>query len=195
MLPHAPGVQMANIPEDGVTLKEESEAGDEANPDKRMPQQIKDKIIEPDNEFEDSTKSGNRNENDSNINNTTGSKKLFCCHKRLCFKFNSQLYWENTTNSLHLVEYLFQHPLMTPLRKPKEYWMVHQVMLTPKNLPPPKLLKERKGYLERMTKKNQWKSTITRRKMIKLKVYQKPLKPQAREILLIPNQVPKNPRR
>ena len=75
MLPHAPGVQMANIPEDGVTLKEESEAGDEANPDKRMPQQIKDKIIEPDNEFEDSTKSGNRNENDSNINNTTGNLK------------------------------------------------------------------------------------------------------------------------
>jgi histone deacetylase 1/2 len=71
MLPHAPGVQMANIPEDGVTLKEESEAVDEANPDKRMPQQIKDKVIEPDNEFEDSTKSGNRNENDSSITNTT----------------------------------------------------------------------------------------------------------------------------
>lgn len=72
MLPHAPGVQMANIPEDGVTLKEESEAADEANPDKRMPQQIKDKAIEPDNEFEDSTKSGNRNENDSSTTNTTG---------------------------------------------------------------------------------------------------------------------------
>lgn len=71
MLPHAPGVQMANIPEDGVTLKEESEAVDEANPDKRMPQQIKDKVIEPDNEFEDSTKSGNRNENDSSTTNTT----------------------------------------------------------------------------------------------------------------------------
>merc|ERR1712110_926080 len=33
MLPHAPGVQMASIPEDGVTLKEESEAADEAEPD------------------------------------------------------------------------------------------------------------------------------------------------------------------
>ena len=50
---------MANIPEDGVTLKEESENADEADPDKRNPQQIKDKSIEPDNEFED-PKSGNR---------------------------------------------------------------------------------------------------------------------------------------
>lgn len=65
MLPHAPGVQMANIPEDGIPLKEESEALDEADPDKRKPQQIKDKMVEADNEFEDSTKSGNRNENDS----------------------------------------------------------------------------------------------------------------------------------
>lgn len=65
MLPHAPGVQMANIPEDGVPLKDESESIDEANPDKRLPQQIKDKIVEADNEFEDSTKSGNKNETDS----------------------------------------------------------------------------------------------------------------------------------
>ena len=63
MLPHAPGVQMANIPEDGVTLKEESEAADEADPDKRNPQQLKDKQIEPDNEFDDAAgKSGNRDE-------------------------------------------------------------------------------------------------------------------------------------
>ena len=63
MLPHAPGVQMANIPEDGVTLKEESEAADEADPDKRNPPQLKDKQIEPDNEFEDAPgKSGNRDE-------------------------------------------------------------------------------------------------------------------------------------
>merc|ERR1712018_1025249 len=73
MLPHAPGVQMANIPEDGVPLKDESEAIDEANPDKRLPQQIKDKIVEADNEFEDSTKSGNKNETDANAANTTSS--------------------------------------------------------------------------------------------------------------------------
>merc|ERR1712088_1284346 len=63
MLPHAPGVQMANIPEDGVPLKDESEAIDEANPDKRLPQQIKDKIVEADNEFEGRPgKSGDRDE-------------------------------------------------------------------------------------------------------------------------------------
>ena len=61
MLPHAPGVQMSTIPEDGVTLKEESEAADEADPDKRNPQQLKDKQIEPDNEFEEG-KSGNRDD-------------------------------------------------------------------------------------------------------------------------------------
>ena len=65
MLPHAPGVQMANIPEDGVTLKDENEAQDEADPDKRNPQAVKDKSIEPDNEFEE-PKSGNRN-NEENM--------------------------------------------------------------------------------------------------------------------------------
>merc|ERR1712179_403785 len=54
-------------------LKEESEALDESNPDKRLPQQIKDKIVEADNEFEDSTKSGNKNESDSSAGNTASS--------------------------------------------------------------------------------------------------------------------------
>jgi len=40
MLPHAPGVQMANIPEDGVNVKEDSALEDEADPDKRNPQQV-----------------------------------------------------------------------------------------------------------------------------------------------------------
>ena len=52
---------MANIPEDGVILKEESALEDEANPDKRNPHQLRDKQIEPENEFEDA-KSGNRDE-------------------------------------------------------------------------------------------------------------------------------------
>merc|ERR1712111_180807 len=57
MLPHAPGVQMSTIPEDGVTLKEE------ADPDKRNPPQLKDKQIEPDNEFDGAPgKSGDRDE-------------------------------------------------------------------------------------------------------------------------------------
>ena len=39
MLPHAPGVQMANIPEDGIKI-DEGEAADEANPDKRLPKEV-----------------------------------------------------------------------------------------------------------------------------------------------------------
>merc|ERR1712083_825794 len=63
MLTHAPGVQMSTIPEDGVTLKEESEAADEADPDKRNPPELKDKQIEPDNEFDGAPgKSGDRDE-------------------------------------------------------------------------------------------------------------------------------------
>jgi len=79
MLPHAPGVQMANIPEDGIPgvplPKDESEVLDEANPDKRLPDEIKDKIVEPDNEFEDSTKSGNKNQTDSSARNDTATSK------------------------------------------------------------------------------------------------------------------------
>ena len=56
MLPHAPGVQMADIPADGAVIKEDV---DDADPDKRNPQQIKDKTITPDNEFEEG-KSGNK---------------------------------------------------------------------------------------------------------------------------------------
>jgi len=35
MLPHAPGVQMANIPEDALTTDDKAEA-DKENPDERM---------------------------------------------------------------------------------------------------------------------------------------------------------------
>ena len=59
MLPHAPGVQMADIPADGIAIKEDT---DDADPDKRNPQQIRDKTIEADNEFEEG-KSGNKNSN------------------------------------------------------------------------------------------------------------------------------------
>jgi len=63
MLPHAPGVQMANIPEDGVKV-DDGAAMDEADPDKRLPKEVKDKMIEADNEFEEeeTKKSGNRDE-------------------------------------------------------------------------------------------------------------------------------------
>ena len=57
MLPHAPSVQMADIPPDGIAIKEDT---DDADPDKRNPQQLKDKQIEHENEFEEA-KSGNKN--------------------------------------------------------------------------------------------------------------------------------------
>jgi len=59
MLPHAPGVQMADIPEDGVDLKDDEEL-EKGDPDKRSNIKLLDKRVEPDNEFE-SGKSGNRN--------------------------------------------------------------------------------------------------------------------------------------
>jgi len=61
MLPHAPGVQMADIPEDSVDLnkdKEEDDSNEEK--DKRVTMKMMDKRIEPENEFE-SGKSGNKN--------------------------------------------------------------------------------------------------------------------------------------
>ena len=77
MLPHAPGVQMANIPEDSVQLKEESAEADEADPDKRNPPQLKDKQIEPDNEFEDAQgKSGNRNDESGKDMDTSVKKEV-----------------------------------------------------------------------------------------------------------------------
>ena len=52
---------MANIPEDGAVLTEDSAMADESDPDKRIPQQLWDKTVAADNEFEEG-KSGNRNE-------------------------------------------------------------------------------------------------------------------------------------
>ncbi len=61
MLPHAPGVQMADIPPDGlgVPIKDDGEAADAADPDKRNPTAISDKQVEAENEFDES-KSGNK---------------------------------------------------------------------------------------------------------------------------------------
>ena len=55
MLPHAPGVQMADIPEDSVDINKEKEAedeGGEVDKDKRLGVKIMDKRVEPENEFE-----------------------------------------------------------------------------------------------------------------------------------------------
>ena len=49
---------MANIPEDAISLKDDT---DDASPDERNPQQMRDKHIEHDNEFIDGRASGNKN--------------------------------------------------------------------------------------------------------------------------------------
>jgi len=54
MLPHAPGVQMADIPEDAVDcLNDEAVQKDNADPDARKPQIWKDKHVEHEGEFVD----------------------------------------------------------------------------------------------------------------------------------------------
>lgn len=52
MLPHAPGVQMADIPEDAINF--ESEDDDKQNPDERISIRASDKRIACDEEFSDS---------------------------------------------------------------------------------------------------------------------------------------------
>lgn len=61
MLPHAPGVQMQPIPEDGIKMDIDDQDGaaeDDDNKDERLPQSIKDKRIMGDNEFSDSEDEG-----------------------------------------------------------------------------------------------------------------------------------------
>ena len=60
MLPHAPGVQMADIPEDSVDINKDKEEEDTEDKDKRVTMKMMDKRVEPENEFE-SGKSGNKN--------------------------------------------------------------------------------------------------------------------------------------
>lgn len=57
MLPHAPGVQVQNIPEDGIQMEVDDE-DNEADKDVRAPQSEKDKRIIPDNEYSDSEDEG-----------------------------------------------------------------------------------------------------------------------------------------
>ncbi|XKL63192.1 hypothetical protein PGB90_005556 [Kerria lacca] len=52
MLPHAPGVQIQDIPEDGINIESNDE--DKISVDQRNPQKIQDKRIIGDNEFSDS---------------------------------------------------------------------------------------------------------------------------------------------
>ena len=73
MLPHAPGVQMADIPEDSIDLNKEEEKEDSEDKDKRNTMKLMDKRVEPDNEFE-SGKSGNKN--NQNHGYTNGAEPM-----------------------------------------------------------------------------------------------------------------------
>jgi len=57
MLPHAPGVQMAEIPPDGITADSDDE-GDKRDPDKRTSIRASDKRIQRDDEYSDSEDEG-----------------------------------------------------------------------------------------------------------------------------------------
>merc|ERR1719433_1500435 len=75
MLPHAPGVQMADIPEDSVNLDKEDEEVDAADPDKRGNMKLMDQGREADNEFEEG-KSGNKNKENHGETNGKASEPM-----------------------------------------------------------------------------------------------------------------------
>ena len=75
MLPHAPGVQMADIPEDSVDLNKEDEKEDGEDKEKRSSMKLMDKRVEPDNEFE-SGKSGNKNSINHGETNGGGAEPM-----------------------------------------------------------------------------------------------------------------------
>ena len=68
-LPHAPGVQMAEIPIDSIDLNREYEELDASDPDKRNNRKLMDVRVEADNEFEE-RESDNRNK--ENYGETNG---------------------------------------------------------------------------------------------------------------------------
>lgn len=64
MLPHAPGVQVQAIPEDGIDI-DDSEAEEKINPDERLPQRDLDKKIKRENEYSDSEDEGEGGQRDN----------------------------------------------------------------------------------------------------------------------------------
>lgn len=57
MLPHAPGVQVQTIPEDGAIL-DDYETEENINPDEKLPQRDLDKRVQRENEYSDSEDEG-----------------------------------------------------------------------------------------------------------------------------------------
>lgn len=82
MLPHAPGVQVQAIPEDGAVI-EDSEADEKVNPDERLPQRDIDKRLQHENEFSDSEDEGESGRRDNR------SFKVFTCSMNFFIKFNN----------------------------------------------------------------------------------------------------------
>jgi len=72
MLPHAPGVQVQAIPEDGAII-EDSEIEEKMNLDERLPQRDLDKRIQHENEYSDSEDEGEGGRRDNR--SYKGSKK------------------------------------------------------------------------------------------------------------------------
>uniref|UniRef100_A0A8D9BQY6 Histone deacetylase n=1 Tax=Cacopsylla melanoneura TaxID=428564 RepID=A0A8D9BQY6_9HEMI len=73
MLPHAPGVQVQAIPEDGIRDDSGAEDEDKESPDERNPQSVRDKRIVPDNEFSDSEDEGPPGSNRKDHRNFKGA--------------------------------------------------------------------------------------------------------------------------
>lgn len=87
MLPHAPGVQVQAIPEDGAIV-EDLEAEDRINPDERLSQHDLDKRIQRDNEYSDSEEEGEGGRRDNRlykviiIHDNSTKRVILCMHKK-----------------------------------------------------------------------------------------------------------------
>jgi len=73
-LPHAPGVQMADIPEDSVDLNIEDVEMDASHPDERNNRKLMDARVEADNEFEER---GSENRNKENYGEENGVFRMW----------------------------------------------------------------------------------------------------------------------
>lgn len=88
MLPHAPGVQVQPIPEDGAVI-EDSEAEEKINPDERLPQRDLDKRIQHENEYSDSEDEGEGGRRD----NRSFKVITIIIRKYKCFLVSSRSYY------------------------------------------------------------------------------------------------------
>ena len=74
MTPHAPGVQMRPIPEDGIKAEEERNE-DKDNPNERITQHMQDKTIQKEDEFSDSEDEDDRRDEATHKEDNAPSRK------------------------------------------------------------------------------------------------------------------------